>query len=138
VHPIANIEVDQLLDATSDAFSAEALAGADPEAAIPRERWGVGHFVGIGAFWRGQDGRHWVLLLDTYKARGFDGYVPMPAESLRRAVVREDGRDGGLLLVMRRDALEAARGAIEAIGLEIRMWGNGSLEPEGWSWELGR
>ncbi len=138
IHPIANLEVDQLLDATSDAYGPAALAGPDPESAIPLERWGVGHFVGIGALWRAEDGRRWVLMLDTYKARGFDGYVPMPAESLRRAVVREDGREGGLLLVLRRDALDAARAAIDGLGLEIRMWGNGSLEPEGWSWELGR
>jgi Family of unknown function (DUF6885) len=138
VHPVANLEVDQLLDATSDAYDAAALAGPDPEAAIPLERWGVGHFVGIGAFWRGGDGRRWVLLLDTYKARGFDGYVPMPAESLRRALVRQDGRDGGLLLVMQREALTAATSAIEGLGLEIRMWGNGSLEPEGWAWSMGR
>jgi hypothetical protein len=138
IHPIANIEVDQLLDATSDAYAPATLAGADPEAAIPRERWGVGHFVGIGALWRAADGRRWVLLLDTYKARGFEGYVPMPAESLRRAVIREDGRDGGLLLVLRRGSLDSARDAVDRLGLEIRMWGNGSLEPEGWSWELGR
>jgi hypothetical protein len=138
LHPIANLEVDQLLDATSDAYSAETLAGPDPEAAIPREHWGVGHFVGIGAFWRGADGRRWVLLLDSYKARGFDGHVPMPAESLRRAIVREDGRDGGLLLVLRRGALDAAHAAIDALGLDVRMWGNGSLEPEGWAWGLGR
>jgi hypothetical protein len=137
VHPIANLEVDQLLDATSDAYEPAALVGRDPLSAIPRERWGVGHFVGVGALWRAA-GRRWVLLLDTYKARGFDGYVPMPAESLRRAVVREDGRDGGLLLVIDRGALEGAREEVERLGLEIRMWGNGSLEPEGWSWELGR
>ena len=137
VHPIANLEVDQLLDATSDAYAPGALAGPDPEGSIPRERWGVGHFVGMGAFWRGDDGRRWVLLLDTYKARGFSGYVPMPAESLRRAVVREDGRDGGLLLVMSHDSVLAARDAVEALGLDIRMWGNGSLEPDDWSWSLG-
>jgi hypothetical protein len=138
LHPIANLEVDQLLDATSEAYEAAALAGPDPDASIQRERWGVGHFVGIGAFWRAIDGRRWVLLLDTYKARGFEGYVPMPAESLRRAVVREDGRHGGLLLVLPRATFAAAAEAVEGIGLEIRMWGNGSLEPEGWSWELGR
>jgi hypothetical protein len=137
LHPIANLEVDQLLDATSDAYEPTALAGPDPASAIPLERWGVGHFVGIGAFWRSA-GRRWVLMLDTYKARGFDGYVPMPAESLRRAVVREDGRDGGLLLVVERGSLAAAREAAERLGLEVRMWGNGSLEPEGWTWELGR
>jgi hypothetical protein len=138
IHPIANLEVDQLLDATNDVYRPDALAGPDPESAIPRERWGVGHFVGIGALWRGQDGRRWVLLLDSYKARGFSGYVPMPAKSLRRAVVREDGRTGGLLLVMPRVSLDAAAAAIGDLGLEIRMWGNGSLEPEGWSWVLGR
>jgi hypothetical protein len=138
VHPIANLEVDQLLDSTNEAFDPVTLAGPDPEGAIPRERWGVGHFTGVGAFWRDDDDRRWMLLLDTYKARGFDGYVPMPAESVRRAVVRQDGRAGGLLLVLRRDALEAARRSIEGLGLDIRMWSNGSLEPEGWTWELGR
>lgn len=138
IHPIANLEVDQLLDATSDAYDADVLAGPDPESAIPRERWGVGHFVGIGALWRDGAGRRWVLLLDTYKARGFSGYVPMPAASLRRAVVREDGRTGGLLLVMPRASLDDAASAVAALGLEIRMWGNGSLEPEGWEWSLGR
>jgi hypothetical protein len=62
----------------------------------------------------------------------------MPVEPLRRAVVREDGRTGGLLLVMPRVSLDAAAAAIEDLGLEIRMWGNGSLEPEGWEWSLGR
>lgn len=138
IHPIANLEVDQLLDVTSDAYAPDAIAGPDPEAMIPRERWGVGHFVGIGAFWRGEHGRRWTLLLDTYKARGFSGYVPMPAESLRRAILREDGRTGGLLLVLPRASLDAAAAAIRDIGLEIRMWGNGSLEPEGWDWSLGR
>ncbi len=138
IHPIANLEVDQLLDATSDAYSPDVIAGPDPEATIPRERWGVGHFVGIGAFWRGGDGRRWTLLLDTFKARGFAGYVPMPAEPLRRALVREDGRTGGLLLVLPRGSLDDAAAAVAALGLEIRMWGNGSLEPEGWTWELGR
>ena len=138
LHPIANLEVDQLLDATSEAYQPETLAGPDPESTIPRERWGVGHFVGIGAFWRDRADRRWVLLLDTYKARGFSGYVPMPAESLRRALVREDGRTGGLLLVMPRAASDAAAKAITEVGLELRMWGNGSLEPEGWEWSLGR
>jgi hypothetical protein len=137
LHPIANLEVDQLLDATSDSYRPEELAGPDPESTIPRERWGVGHFVGIGALWRDGAGRRWVLLLDTYKARGFSGYVPMPAESLRRAIVREDGRIGGLLLVMPRDSLDSAAASIGDLGLEIRMWGNGSLEPEGWAWSLG-
>lgn len=138
VHPIANLEVDQLLDCTSDTYGPDSLSGPDPDAAIPREAWGVGHFVGVGAFWRAADGRRWVLLLDTYKARGFGGYVPQPAEALRRAIVREDGREGGLLLVLPRAVLDEAEAAVANLGLEVRMWGNGSLEPEGWTWALGR
>lgn len=138
IHPIANYQVDRLPDPTSDAYLAAALMSRDPEAAIPREHWGVGHFAGIGALWRAADGRAWFLLLDSYKARGFRGYEPQPAEALRRGLVRDDGRDGGLLLVMPRDRLAPARAAIEELGMEVRMWGNGSLEPEGWSWEFGR
>jgi hypothetical protein len=40
--------------------------------------------------------------------------------------------------VMPRAALDAASTAIADLDLEIRMWGNGSLEPEGWAWSLGR
>jgi len=136
VHPIANYETDQLLAPTDPAYSVEGLRGAAVES-LPRDRWEVGHFAGIGAFWRDGE-RRWVLLLDTYKARGFRGYEPQPAELLRRGLVREDGREGGLLLVIPREHLGEARAAVEVLGLEIRMWGNGSLEPEGWAWDYGR
>lgn len=136
VHPIANYEVDQLLAPTDAAYTPANLAGPDPED-LPREAWGVGHFAGIGALWRTAE-RWWVLLLDTYKARGFRGYEPQPAELLRRGLIREDGREGGILLVLPREHLDAARDAVEGLGLQVRMWGNGSLEPEDWSWGYGR
>jgi hypothetical protein len=138
LHLVLNYESDQLLDPTSDAYTAENLAGPDPGAVIPLDRWGVGHFAGVGALWRAADRRRWLLLLDTYRERGFSRYEPQPAELVRRALVREDGREGGLLLVLPREHLDAARTAIEALGLELRMWGNGSPEPAGWHWELGR
>ena len=137
VHPVANLEVDQLLDATSDAYDAAALAGPDPEAAIPLERWGVGHYVGIGAFWRGGDGRRWVLLLDTYKARA--SMVTSHARRVAATSARPTGRPR-----RRTAAGHATRGTdrgdkrYRGLGLEIRMWGNGSLEPEGWAWSMGR
>ncbi len=138
IHAIANYESDQLLDPTSPAYQASALTSADPAAVIPLDGWGVGHFAGIGAIWRAPDGRRWILLLDTYRDRGFSRYEPQPAELLRRALVRGDRRDGGLLLVLARDHLDAATAAVETLGLEVRMWGNGSSDPEGWAWEPGR
>jgi hypothetical protein len=138
VHPILNYEADQLLDPTVTAYDAPALTSTDPGAVIPLDRWGVGHFAGVGAFWRAGDGRRWLLLLDTYRERGWARYQPQPAELVRRALVREDRRDGGVLLVLPREHLDRAVVAIHELGLEPRMWGNGSPEPEGWAWQLGR
>jgi hypothetical protein len=138
IHAIANYESDQLLDPTAATYDAAGLTSPDPAAVIPLDRWGVGHFAGIGAIWRAAEGRRWILLLDTYRDRGFSRYEPQPAELLRRALVRTDGREGGLLLVLPREHLDAARVVVEGLGLEVRMWGNGSPEPEGWTWEPGR
>ncbi|HLA16750.1 MAG TPA: hypothetical protein VJZ72_07595 [Candidatus Limnocylindrales bacterium] len=138
LHAIVNYQSDQLLDPTASAYDAVGLRSADPTAAIPLDRWGVGHFAGIGALWQAADGRRWALLLDTYWDRGFSRYEPQPAELVRRALVRDDGREGGLLLVLPRQHLDVARDAMEPLGLENRMWGNGSPEPEGWAWEYGR
>jgi hypothetical protein len=138
IHPVVNYHSDELLDPAAPEYDAANLASADPGAVIPLDRWGVGHFAGIGALWRAPDGRRWALLLDTYRERGFSRYEPQPADLLRRALVRDDGRDGGVLLVLPREHLDAATDAVEDLGLELRMWGNGSPEPEGWTWALGR
>ena len=43
----------------------------------------------------------------------------------------------GLLLVIDNEALTAATSAIEGLGLEIRMWGNGSpRSARGWAWSM--
>jgi len=132
LHPIVNYQSDELLDPVTDAYSAAALAAPDPAAVIPLDSWGVGHF------WRPADGRRWLLLIDTYRNRGFAGFQPQPAELVRRGLVRSDGREGGVLLVMPRESLDETAAAAAAIGLEARMWNNGSLDPEGWTWSLGQ
>lgn len=138
LHAIVNYESNQLLDPTAASYDSAALTSPDPAAVIPLDRWGVGHFAGVGAIWRTADGRRWILLLDTYRERGFSRYEPQPAELVRHALVRGDDREGGLLLVLPREHLDAARVAIQELGLDVRMWGNGSLEPDDWTWELGR
>lgn len=138
VQAVVNYDSDDLLDPTALAYTAEALRGPNATAAIPLDRWGVGHFAGVGAEWRAAEGRRWLLLLDTYRERGFDRYEPQPADLVRNALIRSDGRDGGILLIIPRKHLPAATEAIGGLGLELRMWGNGSPEPEGWAWALGR
>lgn len=137
VHPIANYQANQLLDPTSSEYGRLGVAGVAGVAELPPDTWRVGHFAGVAALWTAANGERWVLLLDSYKSRGWSGYEPQPVELLRRGLVRSDGREGGLLLVLPREHLEAAHASVRSIGLEPRMWNNGSLEPEDWSWELG-
>ena len=137
-HAVLNCEVNQVLRPTDPAYRPENLREPHAAALIPRDTWGVGHFVGLLGLWRRRiDGAWWLVLLDTYKERGFDGYQPQPAELVRHALVREDGREGGILLVLPRTALEPASAAIREIGLVPRMWSNGSLEPDDWAWTMG-
>lgn len=135
-HAILNFHLLELLKPNVESFTVENLRADDPAAVIPLDDWDVGHFVGLGGVWLGDD--PWLLLLDTYKERGFSGYQPQPAALMRRGLLRSDGRGGGVQLVVPREVLDDANEAIRAIGIEPRMWHNGSPEPEGWAWELGR
>ncbi|OGN82170.1 MAG: hypothetical protein A2X23_05950 [Chloroflexi bacterium GWC2_73_18] len=138
-HAVFNYQSDQLLRPDDPSFTPANLRAPDVETRIPRDDWGVGHFVGLAGLWRmSWTGPWWLLLFDTYKERGFAGYQPQPAELMRLGLVREDGRGGGLLLILPRTALEGAAAAVAGLGLVARTWSNGSTEPDDWTWEMGR
>ncbi len=137
-HAIFNYESDHMLRPDDTRYTAANLAAPDVLDRVPRDAWGVGHFVGLAGLWRmGGDGQWWLLLLDTYKHRGFEGYQPQPAELMRRAMVRTDGREGGMLLVVPRERVAEAETLLAGIGIPERMWSNGSLEPDDWVWHPG-
>ena len=135
---VFNYETDQLLAARDEAYNAQALGRADASALIPRDRWGVGHFAPMAALWHRPSGERWMVLLNSFKERAFAGCEPQPAELMRHAVVREDGRGGGVLLVVRHEAVERLIKEVEDVGLEVRMWNNGSPAPGDWRWRPGR
>lgn len=137
VHAVLNYEADQLLDPRSAEYRPEALRGPRAWEPLPRDHWGVGHFAGLAGIWRRPDGESWLLLLDTYKERGFDGYQPQPAELMRCGLVRTDGRGGGVLLVVPREVAAEVTDALGRIGIVPRMWSNGSPEPDDWTWAPG-
>jgi len=138
VHVIFNYEADQLLKPDGPAYTPEALRAPDALDRLPRDGWGVGHFAGLAGLWRRPWGNWWIVLFDTYKQRGFGGYQPQPAELMRRGLVREDGRGGGLLLVLPGARLGEALASVAAVGLEAGTWSNGSPDPEDWQWAPGR
>lgn len=138
-HAIFNYETDLLLSPDDPSYTPEGLASPDVLDRVPLDDWGVGHFVGLAGTWRSSvTGSRWLLLFDTYKERGFDGYEPQPAELMRRGLVRDDGRGGGMLLVLPRDVLDEAAAVVRGLGLEPRTWDNGSPAPDDWRWEPGR
>lgn len=138
IHVVFNYEVDPLLKPDAPAYTAEALRRPEAIEVVPRDDWHVGHFVGLAGLWRRPWGERWLVLFDTYKGRGFDGYQPQPAELMRRGLVRDDGRGGGLLVVLRSELLADAIRAVEALGLRVGPWDNGSPDPDDWTWQPGR
>jgi hypothetical protein len=132
-HAIFNYQLVEVLKPDDPAYTIDNLHRADPTDVIPLDDWDAGHFIGIAGLWR-RAGAWWLLLLDTFKGRGFGGYQPQPGELMRKGLIREDGRGGGVLLLLPRPAFAIAKAAIENLSLDLGMWDNGSTAPEDWEW----
>jgi hypothetical protein len=132
---IFNYESDQLLAARDEGYNALNLGRLDASRVIARDRWGVGHFASLAATWTRPSGKRWLVLLNSFKDRGFSGIEPQPAELMRQAVVRTDGRGGGVLLLVPRTDAPALIRALEGMRMEVRMWSNGSPPPGDWRWQ---
>lgn len=94
------------------------------ETAGPAPDWEVGHFIELTMLIRGPRGSL-VVVHDTYPALGWDGYHMQPPRTIALALLRGDGRQGGLLAVVPRDQAGAVEGTAREIGLEVAVWDNG-------------
>jgi len=103
------------------------LAGAT--VTPPEPEWDVGHFVSLAAAMRGPRGA-FVVVRDTYPTLGWNGYHLQPPRALAQALARGDGREGGVVCVVRREAEEDVRARLAAAGYELRFWDNGTPERE--------
>src|SRR5262249_5622076 len=79
-------------------------AGPDP----PAPDWDVGHFVELAHVVRGRVGS-FVVVHDTYPSLGWDGHHLQPPQALAQALIRDDGRGGGVLAIARPDSADAVR-----------------------------
>jgi hypothetical protein len=137
LHVVFNYQPDHLLKPNGPEYTVEALRDPAAIARLPRDDWGVGHFVGLAGLWRRPWGDRWIVLFDTYKNRGFAGYQPQPADLMRQGLIRTDGRGGGMLLVLPSRRLAEALRVVRDLGLEAATWDNGSPDPDDWRWEPG-
>lgn len=90
--------------------------------------WDIGHFTSIaGIVSRDGFDNQYLLIRDSYKTFGWNGYHLQPLSSIREGVVREaDHRDGGLMIIVPSSAVETVKEFLEDIGVMTGLWDNGS------------
>lgn len=91
----------------------------------PAPDWDVGHFVELEMLIRGPQ-RSLVVVHDSYPSLGWEGHHLQPPRVLAAALLRGDGREGGVLAVVPKARAEAAMAVAAEIGLDIRTWNNGT------------
>lgn len=121
---VANIQTGPLWNSRPPmAVVLSALAGRP--VAPPAAEWDVGHFVSIAGVLHG-DGGSLVIVRDTYPSIGVQGHHLQPPDRVARALVRSDGREGGVLVIDAPQAAARVRARCLELGLEIRLWDNGT------------
>jgi hypothetical protein len=69
-------------------------------------------------------------IADTYPALGDRGVHLQPRERLAAALERIDMPAGGMLAVVAREEVERVRAGARELGLEERIWDNGTVPAE--------
>lgn len=104
---------------------AQLLAELDgEEVAGPPPDWDTGHFVELATVVRGRKGSL-VVVRDTYPTLGVDGYHLQPPRTVAAALLRGDGREGGVLAVVPRDGADRVTALALELGLAVGLWNNG-------------
>lgn len=99
------------------------LGGRRAEA--PPPDWDCGHFLTLAACVGGSGGAL-VVVRDTYRQLGWDGYHLQPASAVAKALERGDEHEGGVLCVLHAPVAEALTERLGVAGFRLRHWDNGS------------
>jgi len=91
----------------------------------PEADWDVGHFIELEMLIRGPRGSL-VVVHDSYPSLGWQGRHLQPPHAMAAALERGDGREGGVLVIVPKVGVEAARAFAVELGLEVRFWNNGA------------
>ena len=91
----------------------------------PPADWDVGHFCELELLVRGPGGAL-VLVHDSYPSLGWSGRHLQPPRAVAAALLRGDGREGGVLAVARPEQVEGIEALGLGLGLELGIWDNGT------------
>lgn len=121
---IANVRTGKLWGshASAEQLLAE-LRGAPVEGPAPD--WDVGHFVELNLVVRVRGGSL-IVVHDTYPSLGLGGYHVQPPRAIAAALLRGDGREGGILAVVPGGQSDAMEALAAELGLRVGTWDNGS------------
>jgi hypothetical protein len=89
----------------------------------PTPDWDVGHYVELAGVIRGAGGAL-VHVRDTYPSLGWDGHHLQPPRVVAAALLRGDGREGGVLLIVPAARAAAAESLVADLALDIGAWDN--------------
>jgi hypothetical protein len=121
---IANIRTGGLWGSRPSAEQLLAELGGE-EVAGPPPDWDVGHYVELAMLVSGNRGSL-VAVRDTYPSLGLGGFHLQPTRAIARALLRGDGREGGVIAVVSPRQVAAIEAFAREAGLEVGVWDNGS------------
>ncbi|MCC6024052.1 MAG: hypothetical protein LM600_05065 [Thaumarchaeota archaeon] len=117
---ILNLNTRHLLDSEKIPRLSEKLLLGEKFQEIFRES--VGHYIGCGGLIEVDD-KCFLILRETYRKYGVH---LQPAEHVRKALLRGDGREGGVIIVVPASLEEKTRGILLDRGFRLEIWDNGS------------
>lgn len=90
--------------------------------------WDVGHFTSLaGRVRRSDSDQEYLLIRDSYRSFGWDGYHLQPRSAIREGLVRsEDDRDGGVVVLCPVDSLDDLNTHLDDLDIRTALWDNGS------------
>jgi hypothetical protein len=89
----------------------------------PEADWDAGHFVELVQLVRGRAGCL-VVVQDSYPSLGWQGCYLQPPTALAEALMRGDGREGGVLAVTGPAGVPAVEELAQELALDTKMWKN--------------
>ena len=123
---IANVRTGKLWG--SHPAPEQILAELNGEATTgPAADWDVGHYIELAMLIRGPRGS-FVVVRDSYPTLGWEGNHLQPPRVIADALLRGDGREGGVLAVLHQRGAGDVAALVRQLGLEIGVWNNGSRE----------
>jgi hypothetical protein len=91
----------------------------------PPPDWDAGHFVELAMLIRGPKNAL-VAVRDSYPTLGWNGHHLQPPRVVAAALLRGDGRQGGVLAIVPRHKTDSAAALVAELGLQVGTWNNGS------------